>query len=136
MDGATSRHMTDNSKQRRVVKPAESARPAAERGAPAGSRRRLKLPLGSKTAKTKPAARREFHLPLPDNQIGRLLGKRVRFVPRYFTEAWQELRLVTWPNRRDTLRLSLAVGIFAVIFGGLIWLVDYGLDKLLRQILL
>jgi preprotein translocase SecE subunit len=83
-----------------------------------------------------PHQRRELHLPLPNNKFGRLLGKRVNIVPNYFKEAWRELRLVVWPNRRETLKLSLAVFIFAAIFGGLIWVVDYGLDRLFREVLL
>lgn len=67
--------------------------------------------------------------------------KPVRFVGRilglgFFRSSWQELRQVTWPARREGRRLTTAVIIFSVIFGALIAVVDYGLDKLFKQILL
>lgn len=62
--------------------------------------------------------------------IGRLLGLR------FIRSSWQELRLVTWPTRKEGRRLTTAVVIFSVVFGTVIALVDYGLDKLFRQVLL
>lgn len=62
--------------------------------------------------------------------VGRLLGFR------YFRDSWRELKLVTWPTIPDSLRLTLAVILFSVVFGTLIAIVDYGLDKIFRQILL
>lgn len=82
----------------------------------------------------------------PFRPIGRLLvrierWKPVHFVgliivPRYFRNSWKELRLVVWPNRRESWRLTSAVLIFAVIFGVMIAIVDYGLDKLFKKIVL
>jgi preprotein translocase subunit SecE len=62
--------------------------------------------------------------------IGRVLGLT------YLRSSWQELKLVTWPTKREGRRLTTAVIIFSVIFGALIALVDYGLDKLFKQLLL
>jgi preprotein translocase SecE subunit len=56
--------------------------------------------------------------------------------PAYFRNSWKELRQVTWPNRRESLQLTSAVIIFATIFGIMIAVVDYGLDKLFKQVLL
>lgn len=69
------------------------------------------------------------------------IGKILRFLgrillPRYFRNSWRELRLVTWPNRTQTRQLTFAVLLFAVVFGALVALVDYGLDKLFKQVLL
>lgn len=65
------------------------------------------------------------------------LGKVGRFlVPKYFRSSWSELRQVTWPDRGQTARLTTAVIIFATVFGIIIAIVDYGLDKLFRGILL
>lgn len=66
----------------------------------------------------------------PARIIGRIL------FPRYFRESWKELRLVHWPSWRESRRLTLAVLIFAVLFGALVAGVDYGLDKVFRNILL
>src|SRR5690242_705926 len=45
-------------------------------------------------------------------------------VPSYFVNSWYEVRQVAWPSRRETWRLTLAVFIFATIFGALVAGVD------------
>lgn len=73
----------------------------------------------------------------PFRVIGRGLGWIGKFIiPSYFRNSWRELRLVTWPNRKQSQQLTLAVIIFAIIFGVLVAGVDYGLDKLFKQVLL
>lgn len=62
--------------------------------------------------------------------IGRILW------PRYFRNSFRELRQVTWPSRRETWKLTFAVLTFAVVFGFLVTLTDYGLDKVIRRIVL
>lgn len=57
-------------------------------------------------------------------------------VPRYFVNSWRELRLVQWPNRRETRRLTLAVFIFAIVFGAMVAGVDKGLDELFKKVIL
>lgn len=79
--------------------------------------------------------RKEIYLPLPDNKAGRFLNKRRSFVPRYFIDSWKELKLVTWPNRKTTWQLTFAVFMFAFIFGALITVVDYGLDKIFKAVI-
>jgi preprotein translocase subunit SecE len=64
----------------------------------------------------------------------RLIG-RILF-PRYFRESWRELKQVTWPSWNESRRLTVAVLLFAVLFGAIIAGVDYGLDKVFRNILL
>jgi preprotein translocase SecE subunit len=76
------------------------------------------------------------HFPLfkPLRRPLRILGKLL--VPAYFRNSWKELKLVTWPSWRESIRLTYAVLIFAVIFGGAVAAVDYGLDSLFKHILL
>lgn len=62
--------------------------------------------------------------------LGRIIGLS------YVRSSWQELKLVTWPTRREGRRLTTAVILFSVVFGLLIAIVDYGLDKLFKDILL
>ncbi len=67
--------------------------------------------------------------------------KVVRFIAKillitYLINSWRELRQVTWPSRRESRRLTTAVILFAIVFGFLIAVVDYGLDKLFKQVLL
>jgi preprotein translocase SecE subunit len=82
----------------------------------------------------------------PLKQIGNGLRwffrlRAVRFIGRifglgYIRSSWKELTQVTWPSKREGRRLTTAVIIFSVVFGALIAVVDYGLDKLFKQLLL
>ncbi len=56
--------------------------------------------------------------------------------PRYFRNSLKELKYVTWPNWKQSRQLTFAVMIFAIVFGATIALVDLGLDKLFKNILL
>lgn len=67
-------------------------------------------------------------------KLFRLLGLII--APPYVRSSWVELKQVTWPNRRNSRQLTSAVLIFAVIFGTVVALVDYGLDKIFRHVLL
>lgn len=65
----------------------------------------------------------------------RFLVRPLRFLAkvlglRYVVRSWRELRLVTWPNRRQTRQLTVAVLVFSIIFGVVVAVVDYGLNKL------
>lgn len=111
----------------------------------AASRDKAKKPRKIKTATDKAlkpvgkiaqVGKKEVYLPLPDNKAGRFLNKRRRIVPSYFSESWKELRQVTWPNRKQTIQLTLAVFIFAIVFAAFVGILDYGLDKIFRKVLL
>jgi preprotein translocase SecE subunit len=74
---------------------------------------------------------------LPDNQFFKVLSRILNFfIPRYIINSWKELRQVTWPNRRETWRLTGAVIIFAIIFGGLVAALDKVLDVLFKNLVL
>ena len=64
------------------------------------------------------------------------LKKRRSLMPKYFRESWNELKQVTWPGRKETWKLVFAVFIFAIIMGVSIAALDYGLEKLLREVIL
>lgn len=69
------------------------------------------------------------------------MGKPFRFiykylVPRYFKNSFAELKLVTWPKRKETRQLTTAVVLFAIVLGTLVTTVDYGLDKLFKKVIL
>lgn len=70
----------------------------------------------------------------PARFVGRFLAK-VLFI-NYVINSWHELRQVTWPGRRDTIKLTSAVFVFAIVFSVLIAVVDFGLDKVFKAILL
>jgi preprotein translocase SecE subunit len=76
-------------------------------------------------------------------KLGRFLGRFKVFRaigrilwPSYFRNSWKELKQVTWPNRKETWQLTLAVILFSTVFGALIAAVDYGLDKIFRKLIL
>jgi preprotein translocase SecE subunit len=69
-----------------------------------------------------------------NRQPFKLIGKII--FPIYLRNSWRELKLVTWPTKKQSRKLTFAVLVFAVIFGATIALVDFGLDKLFKQILL
>lgn len=64
----------------------------------------------------------------------RLLGK-ILLLP-YLKNSWQELRQVTWPSWQQSRQLTIAVILFAAVFGAAIAGVDWGLDKIFKHILL
>lgn len=70
----------------------------------------------------------------PARFIGRILAKIL--LVNYIRSSWGELRQVQWPNRRQTLKLTLAVFIFAVALTTVIAGVDWVLNKLFKEILL
>ena len=73
---------------------------------------------------------------MPDNRLGRFLNKKRGIIPRYFKIALRELKQVQWPTRKQTIQLTIAVFIFAIVFGVLITITDYGLDKIFKKLLL
>ncbi len=56
--------------------------------------------------------------------------------PRYVRNSFKELKDVSWPKFGDSLKLTYAVIIFAVVFGAAVALVDLGLGKIFKIILL
>lgn len=96
----------------------------------------------------------------PFKAVGRLLAKifrplafllwpfktrPVRFIGRVVTailflkfirNSAREVRTVSWPDMRTTIKLALNVFAFAFVFGTIIAVVDYGLDKVFKELFL
>jgi preprotein translocase SecE subunit len=70
----------------------------------------------------------------PVRFIGRLLNKVLLLT--YFRQSWLELRQVTWPGRKETAQLTFAVFAFAIVFSIVIAIIDFGLDKLFKEVLI
>lgn len=81
------------------------------------------------------ALKKEYHLVEPKDG-GNFFTKSRKVTPGYFRSAWQELRQVTWPGRKETWKLVFAVYMFALVMGLTIAVLDYGLEKLLREVIL
>ena len=79
---------------------------------------------------------RLFKIP-PFNWIAKL-GKWIGYVvvPIYLRNSVKELKFVTWPTFKQSRALTSAVLIFAIVFGAAVALVDVGLDRLFKHILL
>ncbi len=125
---------TSDKSKHRVVKKVDSVRVAAEK-------------VQGKAPKKPGVIRLALHyvavpfrwIAKPFKRLGKLKPFRILgyiLWPTYFRNSFKELRQVTWPNRRESLQLTSAVLIFAAIFGVMIALVDFGLDKLFKQVLL
>ena len=121
--------------KRRLVKKAETVREQAEKSAKAGA-----------TPKKAGVLRLTLRfIGTPFRLVGRGLARIGRLAPfrwlgkilwpTYFRNSWKELKQVTWPGRRESWQLTLAVIIFSIIFGAIIAVVDYGLDKVFKQVL-
>jgi len=131
-------------KKKRLVKNPETFREravkASERQDKPGRASRVRTLSGKLTGPvTRPIGRSGKRL--AKLKIFRWLRKPLRLIgkvlfPSYFRNSWLELRLVSWPSRRQSRRLTVAVLIFAVAFGGTVAVVDFGLDKLFRHVLL
>ncbi len=54
----------------------------------------------------------------------------------FFRESKQELKRVNWPSREDTIRYTVFVIAFSVVFAGYLGLLDFGLLKGLQAFIL
>lgn len=129
----------EQSKQSKKAVPKKKVQTVRERTAKGQSEKPRRIRKTARKAVVPIASARrlgqkEYHLPLPDNKAGRVLKKRVRIVPSFIYEAFAEIKLVVWPDRRNTIRLTLAVFIFAVIFASFVGLLDYGLGVIFKRL--
>jgi preprotein translocase SecE subunit len=72
--------------------------------------------------------------------FGLSLWKPLKFVghyimPPYFRNSWRELKLVTWPNRKQSRQLTFAVIMFSVVLGVFVALLDLGFGKLFKEVI-
>lgn len=135
--------MAEKSAKKRQLKKVETVRERSERGeqpkkrhvkATAGKLARPIHALGRLIAKiAKPFA--FVLIPFktrPVRFIGRVLASVLLL--KYVRESWTELRQVSWPNARETYRLTVAVIIFSVIFALIVTVIDYGLEKVFKAL--
>lgn len=124
------------SKKKRQIKP--SMRDLADNKKP-GRGRRLKSAnsvVKRPFNKVRDLLRKEYHpIKLPDNKTGKVLTKKRSLIPAYLRDSWGEIKKVTWPNRRETIRLTIAVFIFSAIFATFVASLDFVLDKIFRRLI-
>jgi preprotein translocase subunit SecE len=56
-------------------------------------------------------------------------------VVSFVTEAWQELKKVTWPGRKETLGTTMVVVFLVIVISAYLGLVDIGLSALLKHVM-
>ena len=131
-------------RKKRVIKNPETFRERAAKAAEADAKpgRSSQVTGGVKTAsRTVWGPFGSFFRKLFNLKIFAWLKKPLRFIgrillPRYIRNSWKELKLVTWPNWKQSRQLTFAVLVFAIVFGAAVALVDYGLDKIFKHLLL
>lgn len=52
----------------------------------------------------------------------------------FFREAWQELKKVHWPSRKETYAATLVVMIVVLIVALFLALIDFGLTRMIQAI--
>ena len=53
----------------------------------------------------------------------------------FVSEAWQELKKVTWPGRKETLSMTIVVILLVILISGYLGLVDMGLSALVKKVM-
>lgn len=137
--------MAEKSAKKRQLKKVETVRQRAERSTTATPQvRRVKATANKASRPFRAFGRgiakvlRPFAFVLipfktrPARFIGRLL-QRGLFIG-FFIESWKEVRQVEWPDLKTTIRLSIAVFIFSVLFGVIVTVIDFGMDKVFREV--
>jgi preprotein translocase subunit SecE len=125
--------------KRRLRAPSQTVRQQAVKAqAEAGKPQKVRRLRRAAGAATKPFGRIASAL---DRQPFRAIGKVFSIIgrllaPKFIRNTFTELKFVTWPTRKQTRQLTFAVLMFAIVFGVVITVVDYGLDKLFRAIIL
>lgn len=81
---------------------------------------------------------KKLSAPVRKNKLWRYARKKFLKSPfgGYFKESFRELKKVTWPNRKTSIRLTGVVIVFSVIFAIITTLLDIGFDRLAKEIFL
>jgi preprotein translocase subunit SecE len=58
-----------------------------------------------------------------------------RVSSQFVAEAWQELKKVTWPGRKETLGTTLVVLFLVFVIASFLGVVDMGLSALVKKIM-
>lgn len=76
--------------------------------------------------------------PIRNSHIWKFLRKYILRSPfrGYFVNSWMELRKVTWPNRKTAWKLTFTVIVFSAIFALFTTALDYGFERLARELFL
>jgi preprotein translocase SecE subunit len=89
---------------------------------------KLKLPKKAKKVKDPKTSKSKFKKYFRFLKIFGIFG--------FLISPFREIRLVTWPDWKTTLRLTFAVVCFSVIFGIMVSLLDWGFEIIFKKVFL
>ena len=124
-----------NKPKRRLRTAPQTLRERAEREAQKQEAKHEKVTRKLRKPKPEKAPKKKRKIFAPFRALWRpirWLGKHI--IPGYFKSAFRELRQTTWPDRKQSRQLTLAVIIFSVVFGAFVSALDYGLERLFKII--
>jgi preprotein translocase subunit SecE len=61
-------------------------------------------------------------------------GGRIERVRLFLSEVRNELKRVTWPSQREVYATTIVVILVSMFFGVYLWLLDIGMDRIVRWI--
>lgn len=73
---------------------------------------------------------------MPENIKGSKIAKLGKTIIRFIKEIRMELKKVIWPTREQLVRNTIAVLFACLIVGIIIWILDFGLAKLIELTLI
>ncbi|MFZ1242577.1 MAG: preprotein translocase subunit SecE [Candidatus Saccharimonas sp.] len=114
-----------------MVKKTEKASTHVTRVKAADDSPKQKPQHSKKSVSTATVSKQDLKSSAPKKPRGRLL----RTIGRYFKGSWQELRLVRWPNRQATWKMTAALLLFTGFFIVLVIILDAGFKYLFKIIL-
>lgn len=76
--------------------------------------------------------------PVRNSKVWKFLRRTVLRSPfrGYFVSSWKELKQVSWPNRKTAWKLTLTVFLFSALFAVFTSSLDYGFERLAKEIFL
>jgi preprotein translocase SecE subunit len=76
--------------------------------------------------------------PIRNTKVWKWLRKHILKSPfrGYFVSSWKEVQQVTWPDRKTSVKLTSVVLAFTLIFVVFTTALDYGFEKLAKEIFL
>ena len=78
----------------------------------------------------------DIPMPFLKGKFGDWLKREVNLMPKYFRDSYRELQKVTWPSRKETWKLFLAVVVFAAALASLILVADLLFEKIIERLIL
>ena len=98
---------------------------------------RLKSKVSKPLSTLHKAATKEYHpIKVPEKKGIKHLNKKVHIIPKFLKNAWAELKLVTWPTKKEAMKLTFAVIAFSIVFAVFVQALDYIFSRVVKEIIL